>query len=183
MKQKLQAPRSKLQRSTKPTSVYPEFDGVASVAAEGEQANGRHPFDLEERTALFGESIVRFSKKIPRGPASDRLIDQLLGCGTSIGANYCEANEGVSKKDFHAIIGRCKKESKETKYFLRLIATAEPLPRPRRPYPLSRSHRTSPDLLRHVPQNHLIEFPRFAMAISYWIFPGAWILELGASLP
>jgi len=59
----------------------------------------KHPFDLEERTATFGEAIVRFSKKIPRDPTNNRLIDQLVGCGTSIGANYCEANEGVSKKD------------------------------------------------------------------------------------
>ena len=61
--------------------------------------NGRHPFDLEERTAVFGEKIVRFSKKIPRDPTNNRLIDQLVGAGTSIGANYCEANDCVSQKD------------------------------------------------------------------------------------
>src|ERR1044071_7242176 len=53
--------------------------------------NGRHPFDLEERTAVFGEKIVRFSKKIPRDPTNNWLINQLVGCGTSVGANYCEA--------------------------------------------------------------------------------------------
>jgi four helix bundle protein len=94
----------------------------------GENGNGasRHPFDLEERTASFGEAIVRFAKEIPRGPANDRLVNQLVGCGTSIGANYCEANERVSKKDFRNTIGRCVKEAKETKYFLRLIAAGEP---------------------------------------------------------
>ena len=86
----------------------------------------RHPFDLEERTACFGEAILRFVKNIPRSPANDRLVGQLVGCGTSVGANYCEANERVSKKDFRNTIGRCVKEAKETKYFLRLIATAEP---------------------------------------------------------
>ena len=86
----------------------------------------KHPFDLEERTARFGEMIVRFCKKIPRDPTNDRLIGQLAGCGPSIGANYCEANEGVSKKDFRNIIGRCVKEAKETKFFLRMVATAEP---------------------------------------------------------
>jgi four helix bundle protein len=86
----------------------------------------KHPFDLEERTARFGEAILRFSKKIPRHPTNDRLIDQLVGCGTSIGGNYCEANEGVSKKDFRHIISRCVKESKETKFFLRMIAASEP---------------------------------------------------------
>src|ERR1700741_1506576 len=91
-----------------------------------EPANEKHPFDLEERTARFGEAIVRFSKKIPRDPTNNRLIDQLVGCGTSIGGNYCEANEGVSKKDFRNMISRCVKESKETKFFLRMLAASEP---------------------------------------------------------
>jgi four helix bundle protein len=77
----------------------------------------KHPFDLEERTARFGEAIVRLSKKVPRHPTNDRLIDQLVGCGTSIGGNYCEANDGTSRKDFRHIISRCVKESKETKFF------------------------------------------------------------------
>ncbi len=75
---------------------------------------------------MFGETIIRFLKKVPRGPDNDRLIDQLTGCGTSVGANYCEANEGLSKKDFRNIIGRCKKEAKESKFFLRMIAASEP---------------------------------------------------------
>ena len=87
---------------------------------------GKHPFDLEERTASFGEAIVRFSKKIPRNPTNNRLIDQLVGCGTSVGANYCEADERVSKKDFRNVIGRCVKEAKETKHFLRMVVAAEP---------------------------------------------------------
>ena len=82
-------------------------------------------FDLEERTARFGEAIIRFAKKIPRNPANNRLIDQLVGAGTSIGANYCEADDAVSKKDFRNHIGTCRKESKETKYWLRMVATAE----------------------------------------------------------
>jgi len=59
---------------------------------------GRHPFDFEERTSIFGEKIVRFAKQIPRGPVNDRLINQVVGAGTSIGANFCEANDCVSKK-------------------------------------------------------------------------------------
>jgi four helix bundle protein len=91
-----------------------------------EAENRRHPFDLEGRTARFGEAIVRFLKRVPRGPHNDRLIDQLTGCGTSIGANYCEANESVSRKDFRNIIGRCCKEANAAKFFLRLIAASEP---------------------------------------------------------
>ena len=89
-------------------------------------SNVRHPFDLEERTAQFGEAIIKFSKGIPHHPTNNRLIDQLVGCGTSIGANYCEGNEAVSKKDFRNTIGRCVKEAKETKFFLRMIVASEP---------------------------------------------------------
>jgi len=91
-----------------------------------EEEGPRPPFDLEERSALFGESIVRFCKRIPRAPENDRLISQLVGAGTSVGANYCEANESVSKKDFRCSIGRCKKEIKETKFFLRMVVASEP---------------------------------------------------------
>jgi four helix bundle protein len=109
-------------------AAYPAItDGALALR---EESNGstpsRHPFDLEERTARFGEAIIRFAKKIPRGPGNDRLIDQLVGCGTSVGANYCEANGHVSKKDFTHSISRCKKEAHETKFFLRMVAAAEP---------------------------------------------------------
>jgi four helix bundle protein len=86
----------------------------------------RHPWDLEERTAIFGESIVRLSKKVPHNPTNNRLIDQLVGAGTSVGANYCEANEAVSAKDFRHNISRCMKEAKETKFFLRMVVASEP---------------------------------------------------------
>jgi four helix bundle protein len=131
---KHQAPTSKLQRSSKnqaPRAAgikYPESVLGAWELNEGPSENGssRHAFDLEERTAKFGEAIIRFCKKVPRRPDNDRLISQLVGCGTSVGANYCEANEGVSKKDFKNTVGRCVKEAKETKFFLRMMAASEP---------------------------------------------------------
>jgi four helix bundle protein len=83
-------------------------------------------YDLEERTASFGETIIRFAKKIPHSPVNNRLIDQLVGAGTSVGANYCEADDGVSKPDFKHRIGTCRKEARETKFFLRMLAVAEP---------------------------------------------------------
>jgi len=91
-----------------------------------ERRRERHPFDLEQRTAVFGEKIVKFSKRIPRDPTNNRLIDQLVGAGTSTGANYCEANDCVSQKDFRYTIKRCLKESKETRFFLRMVAASEP---------------------------------------------------------
>ena len=87
-------------------------------------------YDLEERTAKFGEVIVLFAKKIPQNPVNNRLIDQLVGAGTSVGANYCEADDGVSKKDFRNKIGTCRKEARETKCFLRIVATSEPQLKP-----------------------------------------------------
>lgn len=97
-----------------------------SQAPNGVLLGSERPFELKERTAQFGEAIVRFSKKITRSPTNNRLIDQLVGSGTSVGANYCEADERVSKKDFRNTIGRCVKEAKETKFFLRMIAASEP---------------------------------------------------------
>ena len=79
-----------------------EFWGLADNGGDDElreQPNNSRPYDLEERTALFGEAIIRFAKKIPRNPVNNRLIGQLVGAGTSVGANYCEADEGVSRKD------------------------------------------------------------------------------------
>ncbi len=106
---------------------YSELVVASACLEEVPDGNGAlRPFDLEERTAQFDEAIVRFSKKIPRDSTNNRLIDQLVGCGTSVGANYCEADERVSKKDFRNTISRCVKEAKGTKYFLRLIAASEP---------------------------------------------------------
>lgn len=83
-------------------------------------------FDLEERTAKFGEEAIIFCKKIPRGPITNPLITQFVKCGTSVGANYSEADDAESKQDFKHKIGICKKESREAKHFIRMIVTAVP---------------------------------------------------------
>lgn len=90
-------------------------------------AEGRRKFDLEERTAAFAESIIDFAKKIPKNTINMSLISQITRSGTSIGANYCEADCAESRKDFEHKLGICKKESKETKHWLRVISRAEPL--------------------------------------------------------
>jgi four helix bundle protein len=84
------------------------------------------PFDLEERTAVFGEAIIQFAKKIPHNPVTTPLISQIVRSGTSVGANYCEADDAGSKKDFKYKIGICRKEARETKLWLRMIAAATP---------------------------------------------------------
>jgi len=83
-------------------------------------------FDLEERTAKFGENIIEFAKKIPKTPITLPLISQLVRAGTSVGSNYCEADCAESKKDFEHKLGICKKESKESKHWLRMVSKATP---------------------------------------------------------
>jgi four helix bundle protein len=92
----------------------------------GQGHDGGSNFDLAERTARFGEAVIRFVKSIPPGIAASPVLSQLVRAGTSIGANFCEADEGVSKKDFRNKIGICKKESRETLYWLRMVVAAEP---------------------------------------------------------
>ncbi|OGH20934.1 MAG: four helix bundle protein [Candidatus Levybacteria bacterium RIFCSPHIGHO2_01_FULL_40_83] len=81
-------------------------------------------YDLEERTAKFAEKIIELCKKAPKTIVTIPIINQLVKSGTSIGANYCEANGASSKKDFKNKIFICKKESKETKYWLRMLGKA-----------------------------------------------------------
>lgn len=87
---------------------------------------GDREYDLEERTALFGEAVLRYAKGVPVNEVTRPLISQLVRSATSIGANYCEANDAESKKDFRHKIGICRKESGETKHWLRMIVAAEP---------------------------------------------------------
>jgi len=96
-----------------------------NLPESGDQAR-KKPYDLEERTALFGESVIDYLKKVPVTPVTRRLIDQLVGAGTSIGANYCEADDAVSKKDFRHKISICKREAREATFFLRMLARAVP---------------------------------------------------------
>ena len=83
-------------------------------------------YDLEERTAKFAEEIVEFCKNIKKNEINKSIITQLVRSGTSIGANYCEADGAESGKDFKHKIAICKKESKETKYWLRIIVKSNP---------------------------------------------------------
>ena len=98
-------------------------EGTAFVREEPDAAR---VYELEERTARFGEAVIDFAKTISQGPTTSRIITQLVGAGTSVGANYVEADDAVSKKEFLKCIGTCKKEARETKYFLRMAVRAVP---------------------------------------------------------
>lgn len=78
-------------------------------------------YDLEERTAIFGEQIIKLCRTIKSDRLADPILNQLIRSGTSIGANYMEANGASSKKDFKNKIFICKKEAQETKHWLRML--------------------------------------------------------------
>ena len=109
-----------------PDSADDSFRNEDAEWAIREQPEKNRVYDLEERTARFGEAVIDFAKTIPQNPVTNRLISQLVGAGTSVGANYVEADDSISKKDFLKSIGTCRKEARETKHFLRMIARAVP---------------------------------------------------------
>jgi four helix bundle protein len=88
-----------------------------------EQKN--HPFDLEQRTLLFAKEIRDFCKLLPKNTANREYLPQIIRSSASVGSNYIEANESLSKKDFLMRIKICRKEAKETNYWLNLIAIEE----------------------------------------------------------
>lgn len=80
-------------------------------------------YDLEDRTYAFAKRVAQLTKKLPKDISNIEFIKQLVRAAGSVGANYIEANEALSKKDFLYRIKICRKESKESRYWLRLIET------------------------------------------------------------
>jgi hypothetical protein len=188
---------SKLQRSSKdqapttPSAVtYPEAQPEAWVLHDDAgNGNDRHSFDLEERTAKFGEAIIRFCKKIPHVPENHRLIDQLVGCGTSVGANDCEANEDVSKKRFRVLHRTLRERSKRNQVLPAHGGRFGTNSRRRSTHALSGGEGIASDFREHVPQmnrpstniqaSEKLQTPSF----NQESYPRAiWCLEVGASL-
>lgn len=83
-------------------------------------------YNLEERTKEFSKNIIKFLRKIKKHKINENITSQLLRSATSVGANYCEANNASSKKDFKNKIFICKKEIQETKYWIEMLAEANP---------------------------------------------------------
>lgn len=83
-------------------------------------------YDLEERVSLFGEDVINFLKPIARDQFNLPIISQLIRSATSVGANYMEANCAEPKKDFRHKLSICKKEAKETTYWLRMMIQITP---------------------------------------------------------
>jgi four helix bundle protein len=110
--------------------AYWAEDGNADMALRELPPGEQKVYDLEERTARFGEAIIDFALTIPQGPVTNRLVGQLVGAGTSVGANYYEADDAYSRNEFRKNIGICKKEARETKFHLRMVVRAVPVLKP-----------------------------------------------------
>lgn len=80
-------------------------------------------FDLEERTSRFAQRVRDFCLKLPKNLANNEYVSQLIRSGSSPGANYIEANEGIGGKDFIMKIMTCRREAKESGYWLNLVIT------------------------------------------------------------
>lgn len=80
-------------------------------------------YDLEERTAVYAERVRNFCLKLPKNMANVEYIPQLIRSGSPPGANYIEANESIGDKDFKMKIKTCRREAKESAYWLRLVIT------------------------------------------------------------
>ncbi|MBL7069580.1 MAG: four helix bundle protein [Candidatus Omnitrophica bacterium] len=81
-------------------------------------------YDLEERTEKFAKRVIELCKELPKNTVNIELISQTIRASGSVGANYIEANEALSKKDFYYRIKICRKESKEARYWLKLLLSA-----------------------------------------------------------
>lgn len=91
-----------------------------------EANSDKNKYDLEERTAVFAEQLIDFMRTIKQDAVNRRIIDQLVGSSGSVGANYCEAIESESKKDFIHKLSIAKKEIKETQHWIRLFIRSNP---------------------------------------------------------
>jgi len=90
------------------------------------KAQNPKQYDLEDRTLTFSKRVIHLGKALPKNTINFNLIDQVIRSGTSMGSNYREANETETKRDFAFRIRICRKEGKETIYWLNLIIEANP---------------------------------------------------------
>ena len=96
---------------------------MQTVKFESEKKFRTKQYDLEDRTFVFAKNVRAFVKQIPKTLANIEDAKQVVRASGSVGANYIEANESLSKKDFVLRIKICRKEAKESRYWLRLIDT------------------------------------------------------------
>jgi four helix bundle protein len=95
--------------------------GEKQIVMNGPQTNTGKPYDLEDRTFLFAKDVRQFIRTLSKTVCNIEDAKQLVRSSGSVGANYIEANEALGKKDFLLRIKICRKEAKESRYWLRLL--------------------------------------------------------------
>jgi four helix bundle protein len=103
-----------------------ESEGSEEVVLVVRDQTSSRAYDLASRTQCFGSAIVAYARGVPLTPVTRPFISQLVRAGTSVGANYCEADGAESRKDFRHRIAICRREARETCYWLEMLATALP---------------------------------------------------------
>jgi hypothetical protein len=151
------------------------WDDGAGVVRE--EPGTKRVYDLEERTARFGEGIIDFAKTIPQNPVTNRIIAQLVGAGTSVGANSVEADDAVSKKDFLKSIGTCRKEARETQAFSSDDGSGGAATEAPNSSALARGKGTASDLLQksgetsnRTNRDANVRSPQSWLASSFWLY-------------
>ena len=89
------------------------------------KSNNSKKYDLEERMFVFAKNVIEYVRNLPKGIAYSEIGKQLVRSAGSVGANYIEANESLSKKDFLMRIKICRKEAKESTYWIKLSSPSE----------------------------------------------------------
>jgi four helix bundle protein len=103
----------------------PKSEALNSKLFQIVKSQNSKPYDLEERTLRFAKLVIQYCHKLPKTITNQEIVKQLVRSAGSVGANYIEANESLGKKDFFLRIKICRKEAKESRYWLNL---SEPRP-------------------------------------------------------
>jgi four helix bundle protein len=142
--------------------------------------DGRRPRDLKDRTFQFAESVRALVKHLPRTLSNAEDVRQLVRASGSVAANWIEADEALSKKDFLLRVKICRKEAKESRLFLRLVDAG-----------LTKSNAAARDMLASEARELVLIFfvnyfkeqmiANSSLEFADWNFPGIWELGFGAS--
>lgn len=111
---------TKFEILNKREALNPKF----TTSTQGGGVGGEKRYDLEDRTLMFAREVSRFLEGIPKTIGNLEYCKQLLRSSGSVGANYIEANESLGRKDFLMRIRICRKEAKESRYWLELLSDA-----------------------------------------------------------
>ena len=96
------------------------------ISTKNQAPRSKPPYDLEQRTLEFAKGVIRLCQKVDSSPITREIVSQLVRASGSVGANYREANETITKRDFSHRIRIALKEAKEAHYWLALLAEAAP---------------------------------------------------------